>query len=1301
MPVSDDELFTPNDILRSKPPDDEDLVSLSDLTGGIPAASNMAQGWAELDMNEGKATKDNYMEQAGARIQEYQQSRLKAGDANLTANEQVAIVDAYRQMAGLQPEGYFLTPTGAAVPQNIFQEIRRKRVEDSDWENFKSNVSSTVLGNLAAIRAAQAKVTDSLGITDDALAEASRQAEEVNAILQPGGGKAGFMGRAIGNVMNLFLAGGQAPAMFATSTAGYTFIDVNRRRQGGQDISPTAEWTAAICNAGIEYAMESFGQLVAQKAGAVLGNHVNTIRRAVVAGGARGGIRTAAATLAHFGLQSVGLAIEGATEEGVTEILQNTTRRLAYAPEQKIFANTGEAALQGAIMPLLAAPGMAAIQAGKPGGRFRPDSGKPSKPLGPPGDVYQEATFRLKAMAEARLASAEALTSLVGVEEAARAEKTLPDNLQIAVPAVADIPSGLNGGPISQNALFLTWIGSREVSEKAATISAINKHTALKKLVRDGETREQVDLAMFTYVQMKENPEAYSAENIADQIPEGMVDQVLTNVEMARNLSPEQQAFAEKVIVENHELGLEGMEAGILGNLKDSYAAIIWNVGRGAKKAKFTISTDRARHRSLPSLIEGWSQGLTLAVPSLIDSQMVARQQLSQTIFDRNFAKAGIKSEIFSMKRDETHTHEVKHPNFAQWIPAGKVGMGIAAAEGEAGGVEGEAVVEAGPPAVGKPGKVTLPEGWDAAVQPFWQQPPGWKSAIDWKGKRIVFETKRDLTTPYTMRQVTATVLVKAMPDATREAFVAEYTEVAGMTAWEIQNKVQQEKLTKDIESYLDDRTKVSPEVAAVLDKFLKRQGRGMEGEAADAAEGAEGKPAKVWAGDLFLDSTGTLFKRSTIYADKKTARHLNNALGSSTLYNIPGVGKVTQFTQGTKHLILTASLFHPQAFLRSFVLGSRGVDPVTAYREGRTAIENFIPEFQELTFGGLTTFEARDMTYAQKRETSKIMDAIDKVPMAGSISRALKSIGRANVKFVFGKLGAYWKAQAALLEYRAQLKHHEADLLSGKITREELARQTADLINDDFGDLNLMRMGRNPTLQHMFRLVALAADWTESNVRSMVKASKRGHAGQMYRAMWGRILLKGLGSTLIFNLMMSGLDEDKDFLDRYDHAWKSGNLRWLDADITPIYRALGGDKGKRKYFSVLGHFKDPPKFVTQSVRSAKNKSSVLGRMVLDALTGTDWRGREYTSLGELMRSGDAVKSIPFGGGPITPGQYPSYIVKQAEQTTPVQAQSMIQWLRGEIDGFDAITRAAGMMTSGTRAKTGKRKKRARRKRSR
>ena len=107
----------------------------------MTATGNMGQTWAREDINADAVDVSNYMQRAADRIQEYQQARSDIGENRLTANEQIAIVDAYRQMAGLQPEGYYLTKEGAAVPRDRFAEIRRKRTEDDTWANFKANLS--------------------------------------------------------------------------------------------------------------------------------------------------------------------------------------------------------------------------------------------------------------------------------------------------------------------------------------------------------------------------------------------------------------------------------------------------------------------------------------------------------------------------------------------------------------------------------------------------------------------------------------------------------------------------------------------------------------------------------------------------------------------------------------------------------------------------------------------------------------------------------------------------------------------------------------------------------------------------------------------------------------------------------------------------------------------------------------------------------------------------------------------------------------------------------------------------------
>ena len=177
-----------------------------------------------------------------------------------------------------------------------------------------------------------------------------------------------------------------------------------------------------------------------------------------------------------------------------------------------------------------------------------------------------------------------------------------------------------------------------------------------------------------------------------------------------------------------------------------------------------------------------------------------------------------------------------------------------------------------------------------------------------------------------------------------------------------------------------------------------------------------------------------------------------------------------------------------------------------------------------------------------------------------------------------------------------------------------------------------------------------------------------------------------------------------------YKRSLAEGNLKWLDVDITNLYKALGGDTNNRKYFSILGHFKDPMKFISHPIRSAKHKGSVVFGIFMDALTGTDWSGKRFTTLPEITgfdfekgkyktsRRGKHKKGDPKWGrlkgqtvvwdyskhGPIQYDQIPSYLISQARGAQPVQVQNLMAWMAGEMDGFDAVMKSLGMNSTST-----------------
>ena len=338
----------------------------------------------------------------------------------------------------------------------------------------------------------------------------------------------------------------------------------------------------------------------------------------------------------------------------------------------------------------------------------------------------------------------------------------------------------------------------------------------------------------------------------------------------------------------------------------------------------------------------------------------------------------------------------------------------------------------------------------------------------------------------------------------------------------------------------------------------------------------------KVYGRNFFRDEEGNLFERRGLYAPKEQAKNLNNILGVSKLKGIPVVDFATKWNAVVKAWILQSSFFHHLAFMRSYYFGTnhKQWDEMSvrqAYRQGVRAIEEENPLVMLGVRNGLTLGVKQDWDEELLRETSKLDEYLDKVKVVGKIKDKVLELRQSHVNFLFGEFGAGLKAKSFIVEYRNMVKKYpDRD-------PNDIARDVANLINDDFGGLHLQRLGRNPTVQHIFRLFALAPDWTESNVRTMVKSFKAGgeEETRLYRRFWAGIFTKAAILTVLGNALMSGLDEDSEegrgFIGRmtrnYRRAWKEGRMRWADVDITALYKMLGGKTDNRKYFSVLGHF--------------------------------------------------------------------------------------------------------------------------------
>ncbi len=483
-------------------------------------------------------------------------------------------------------------------------------------------------------------------------------------------------------------------------------------------------------------------------------------------------------------------------------------------------------------------------------------------------------------------------------------------------------------------------------------------------------------------------------------------------------------------------------------------------------------------------------------------------------------------------------------------------------------------------------------------------------------------------------------------------------------------------------------------------------------------------KPTKEYKGENFvITKDGVVFEKKKLYAPPKIAKNLNNILNKSSLSKkLPGVGTLTRINAQLKATILSWSFFHHMAFTRSYLLGSaihkfRDINPVAAYKEGLNMLNAKNPEVIHLVRNGLTLGRNQEWDEAMIDQKSRIGGWLDKHNVAPAIREKIYRLHKDHVAFLFNQYGSGLKVKSALLEY-----HHLLKKYPGK-DPDYIAKLVAKQTNADFGGLHLERLGRNKNWQHFMRLTLLAPDWTESNVQTMVKAfaAKDKIERRMYQRFWKRAFLRTAFTSVALNLalsLMSLWDEDDEngywdeVTEKYKRAFENPErLNWLSVDVTFLADMMKGPESDseddlNKYFSVLGHFYDPVKFILAPFQSLKNKGSVLVKIGAEAYQGENWQGKRFTSFDELLGTDNkgVYKSSsekygyrvgdPKGGknkGQLTrwrqTGDYgalkyeeiPSFILSTIRGTTPVPVQNGLAFALGEISAFDAISHGVGI----------------------
>ena len=720
----------------------------------------------------------------------------------------------------------------------------------------------------------------------------------------------------------------------------------------------------------------------------------------------------------------------------------------------------------------------------------------------------------------------------------------------------------------------MPWVGSRNIATVKAYADSLNHQDRLMEAVGEkkfGPESKRWDYAIQIYRDLKRSPG--DVQKYWNQLTDAQKKVVRDAQAIDQN--PTLKAIAEKQQAENDAIGELAKDAKVIRNFLDDHANRIWGrdpikLEKGESGRRFGTTTRHAKERVYNTIVEGWAEEEDLAVRSSIESLRILKEELSNTIADKNFMKWG-------------------------------------------------------------------------------------------RGYKIAWPDPKNPTGPGTMEKM----------------FSAKHLD--GYKLLEHPN-------FKDWER-----------VGNFKDK----------GDVYFSETGLEYQGRK----DMYVTDNGDVMRRVELYAPKEVANRINKMTMPSVLNKIPLVPELTALQGRIKYSILTTSLFHPQAFIRSILLGTprefaKTWNPNEASRMGIQAIKNYDPVLMHIAENGGLTF-ARQMDWEAKimeKHNSGITRLLNKIGGPNTeIGTKIVNFNKSYHDWLFGKYGAGQKAMFAIAEYQKAMKEHP------NMDPNTMAVMVGTMANDNFGGMNLMMKERGATQQHLFRLFSLAPDWTESNIDMAARAFGWKTKGmpapdaktqaKFFADFWGTVLTRAMIATVGANAIMS-LADDRSFLQRYKDAWKDGNLQWLDVDVTPLAQWLGAKEGTHKYFRVAGHFLDPLRMVSNPTKFLSDKGSPLYRFWNSLVTAKNWKNETFTTVPELLGlTGDSEKA-PLAGrftkpagkhdrGPVSLAQAPSFLADQVRGSIPIPLQNMASFFSGELDAFDSLSHGGGLLTRSTKATTG------------
>jgi len=585
------------------------------------------------------------------------------------------------------------------------------------------------------------------------------------------------------------------------------------------------------------------------------------------------------------------------------------------------------------------------------------------------------------------------------------------------------------------------WLGNRDWSSLQASVEAGTFQERIQNSAKETKQNwKDVDKAIHIYLDLQKFPEHFQ------QYYKDLTEEQQILVDLSRNLTAEQKEIAKDIDVIYQVIGNLARKNKVLRNLIDGYVARVWDFGEKKPSydfyRKFGTTSRHSRKRTLGSIVEGWAKGGKLKIEGATNNLSTYKVEILNTIENKRLVKEGRATTLSNGQILFTFKHlkgyeMIQHPGMVDW---------------------------------GSPVASIRTDFVKDVNERLWRESKKQRSEtkkIKLEGAEGPIETE-EAGTIQTLKQVVRDSLMgRGMTEGEADTYIhrlqnaKKIADVSGVTKEIIEKYVVETETIKEVREKYENVISI---------KFEPQLGQ-----------------------DFIITEKGDIFRKRRIFAPEQIADNMNNILGSSNIKGVPGVLGLTKLNAIAKAIILQTSLFHHQAFVRSYwfggAVGPKDLNFVKAYKQGLELIKAEDPLIKLLVKNGLTLGRIQDWDENLLRQKTQVGEWLDQWKAPKAVKDKIVGWQEQQAHFLFNKFGAGLKAMAAILEYRQLTDKHR------EMSESQRAKRAADLVNDDFGGLHLQRMGRNPTLQHIARLFLLAPDWCLlSDTRAMTKTGWKYH---------------------------------------------------------------------------------------------------------------------------------------------------------------------------------------------------------------